>query len=68
MPITPLDILHQNWGYTTFRSNQNQIVDAAIRGENVLAILPTGAGKSICFQVPALYVEGLCLVVSPLIS
>ena len=68
MPITPLDILHKNWGYTTFRSNQKEIVEAALRGENLLAILPTGAGKSICFQVPALCVEGICLVVSPLIS
>ena len=68
MPITPLDILHKNWGYTTFRSNQKEIVESALRGENLLAILPTGAGKSICFQVPALCVEGLCLVVSPLIS
>jgi len=63
-----LEILEKNWGYSSFRPIQQEIVDAAIYGHDVLALLPTGGGKSICFQVPALAREGVCLVVSPLIA
>ena len=61
-------ILKQYWGYDTFRSDQEPIIAAAIDGQNVLALLPTGAGKSICFQVPALLQEGIAIVISPLIA
>lgn len=64
----PLDILRQYWGYGSFRSRQREIIDAALRGEDVLALLPTGGGKSVCFQVPTLMKEGLSLVVTPLIA
>jgi len=64
----PLDILEQYWGYGAFRSSQEEIINAALAGQDVLALLPTGGGKSICFQVPALIKEGLCIVISPLIA
>ncbi|HFA51434.1 MAG TPA: RecQ family ATP-dependent DNA helicase [Bacteroidetes bacterium] len=64
----PKDILKQYWGYDAFRPLQQDIIDAALNGKDALALLPTGGGKSICFQVPALCMEGICLVVSPLIA
>ena len=63
-----VDILKSYWGYDAFRPLQEDIIDAAVAGNDVLALLPTGGGKSICFQVPALMMDGLCLVVSPLIA
>lgn len=65
---SPIDILKQYWGYDSFRTKQEEIVDAAVAGQDVLAILPTGGGKSVCFQVPALMKEGLALVITPLIA
>lgn len=62
------NILKKYWGYDAFRPLQEDIVDAAIYGKDVLALLPTGGGKSICFQVPGMAREGLCLVISPLIA
>ncbi|MFA0962920.1 ATP-dependent DNA helicase RecQ [Roseivirga sp. BDSF3-8] len=64
----PRHILRQYWGYETFRPLQEDIVRASLEGKDVLALLPTGGGKSVCFQVPALAKEGICLVVSPLIA
>lgn len=64
----PLDILHDVFGYESFRPHQAEIVDAALAGRDVLAVMPTSAGKSICYQVPALLLDGLTVVVSPLIS
>src|SRR5215210_609473 len=61
-------ILKQYWGYDIFRSLQEDIISSVLDGKDTLALLPTGGGKSICFQVPALAKEGLCLVVSPLIA
>lgn len=62
------DILAKVWGYDGFRPMQEDIVDAAIYGKDVLALLPTGGGKSICFQVPGIAREGICIVISPLIA
>lgn len=61
-------ILKQYWGYTTFRPLQEEIIQAVLAGKDVLALLPTGGGKSICFQVPALAKPGICIVVTPLIA
>ncbi|HET9279552.1 MAG TPA: RecQ family ATP-dependent DNA helicase, partial [Flavitalea sp.] len=61
-------ILQQYWGYQAFRPLQEEIIEAILKEQDVLALLPTGGGKSICFQVPAMAKPGLCLVVSPLIA
>ena len=61
-------MLEKYWGYTSFRKMQREIVDAALGGKDVLAILPTGGGKSVCFQVPALMKPGIAIVVTPLIA
>ena len=63
-----LEVLQQYWGYDAFRPMQEEIISAAADGKDVLAILPTGGGKSVCFQVPALMREGIALVVTPLIA
>ena len=62
------EILKQYWGYDAFRPMQEEIISAAAEGRDVLSILPTGGGKSVCFQVPALMKEGIALVVTPLIA
>ena len=64
----PVDFLKKYWGYDSFRPCQEDIVRTALDGRDVLAILPTGGGKSVCFQVPALMRDGLALVVTPLIA
>lgn len=66
--MTPSEILKQYFGYDEFRKGQAELIDALIRGKDVLGIMPTGAGKSLCYQVPAMLLEGVTLVVSPLIS
>lgn len=64
----PIDILKQYWGFDAFRTLQEEIIQSVLDRNDTLALLPTGGGKSICFQVPAMAQPGLCLVVSPLIA
>ena len=66
--MTPLETLKRYFGYDNFRSGQETLINAALAGKDVLGVMPTGAGKSICFQIPALMQSGITLVVSPLIS
>ena len=61
-------VLKQYFGHSTFRFGQEQVVDAILEGRDALCVMPTGAGKSICYQVPALIFNGITIVVSPLIS
>ena len=66
--MTPLETLKTYWGYDGFRPMQERIIEEALAGRDVLAILPTGGGKSVCFQVPTMMRDGLALVVTPLIA
>ena len=66
--MTPQEVLKTYWGYDSFRPMQEEIVREALEGRDVLAILPTGGGKSVCFQVPALMRKGIALVITPLIA
>ena len=68
MPMTAHETLKKYWGYDSFRPKQEEIVLSALDGDDVLAILPTGGGKSVCFQVPAMMREGIAIVVTPLIA
>lgn len=68
MNKTPKEILSKYWGFDSFRGSQEEIINAISNGQDVLGLLPTGGGKSLCFQVPALMTEGICIVISPLIA
>ncbi len=65
---SPKDILKTHWGHDRFKGSQERVIDALLQQKDVLALLPTGGGKSICFQIPALAQKGICIVVSPLIA
>ena len=66
--MTKEEILRQLYGYDSFRPGQEELIEAVLQGRDVFGIMPTGAGKSVCYQVPALLLPGITLVVSPLIS
>ncbi len=64
----PLQILEKYWGFTSFRPLQEEIIQSVLDGQDTVALLPTSGGKSVCFQVPTLAKEGICIVVSPLVA
>ncbi|WP_290700070.1 ATP-dependent DNA helicase RecQ [Lacinutrix sp.] len=64
----PINILERYWKFTSFRPFQEDIINSVLEGEDTFALLPTGGGKSVCFQIPALVKEGICIVISPLVA
>ena len=67
-PVDITDVLRRYWGYSEFRSVQERIIRAVLDGRDTLALMPTGGGKSLTYQVPTMAREGLCIVVTPLIA
>ena len=68
MMVSPEKILERYWGFNSFRAPQKEIITNVLENKDTIALLPTGGGKSVCFQIPALLKEGVCIVISPLIA
>lgn len=68
MQLSPKEILNKYWGHSSFKGSQEKIISSILKEKDVLALMPTGGGKSVCFQVPAIAMDGLCIVVSPLLA
>ena len=68
MPFNSKEVLKQTFGYEEFRQGQNEIISSIVNKRNVLAIMPTGAGKSLCYQIPAIINEKKTIVISPLVK
>jgi len=66
--LKPVEILQKYWGHGSFRPLQEDIINSVLKGNDTLALLPTGGGKSVCYQVPAMALDGMCIVVSPLVA
>ena len=66
--MTPQQALNKYFGYSTFKPNQLEIINSILDGNNILAVLPTGAGKSICYQIPSLVSDNFSIIISPLIA
>ena len=66
--MTTLDILQKYWKHQSFRKSQEDIINSVLEKKDVLALLPTGGGKSVCYQIPAIFNKGICIVISPLIA
>lgn len=66
--LLAVQVLRDTFGYQQFRPGQQEIINATLSGQDCLVVMPTGGGKSLCYQIPALVTDGLTLVVSPLIS
>jgi hypothetical protein len=64
----PADVLHRVFGFPAFRGVQEDVVSRTLQGQSTLAVMPTGAGKSLCYQLPAVMLDGTCIVISPLIA